>query len=73
MKLASMFLRNTRGIKYAVLDVHTKRWLQKRGYGNLSYEKLEQAFLNEARKMRKDPIKLDLEIWQKYRSGRKKG
>src|SRR3989304_4425917 len=27
MKLASMFLRNTRGKDYAVIDVHTERWL----------------------------------------------
>ena len=31
-KLASMFLRNTRGEEYAVMDVHTKRYLKELGY-----------------------------------------
>ncbi len=75
MKLASMFLRNTRGHEYAVIDVHTDRWLEKelRAFDqwkpNMSYEEKEKIFINLAEIAGKTPTQLDLEIWQKNRIG----
>lgn len=63
-----MFLRNTRGETYAVVDVHIRRWLAERGYNpKAPYQELEDAFLKEAAKLNKDPRDLDLEIWQERR------
>ena len=78
MKLASMFLRNTRGNKYAVIDVHTDRWIEKelKAYDQwrprMSYEDKEKAFINFAKILGKTPMELDLEIWQKNRIGNRK-
>jgi thermostable 8-oxoguanine DNA glycosylase len=78
MKLASMFLRNTRGHKYAVIDVHTDRWLEKelKAYDQwkpkMSYEEKEKAFINFAKILDKTPMELDLEIWQKNRIGNRR-
>jgi len=78
MKLASMFLRNTRGEEYAVIDVHTDRWLEKelRAFDQwkprMSYEEKEKAFINLAKIIGKTPKELDLEIWQKMRIGNRK-
>lgn len=75
MKLSSMFLRNTRGTEYAVLDVHTLRWLQKRAsipddkFKKMSYKKKEELFILAAELMGKTPTQLDLDIWNKYRIG----
>jgi thermostable 8-oxoguanine DNA glycosylase len=68
-KLASLFIRNTRkGASVSVLDVHVKRWLAERGYDpKLPYAELEKAFLNEAKKLGRDPGELDLEIWEERR------
>jgi N-glycosylase/DNA lyase len=71
-KLASMFLRNTRKLPYAVLDVHVDRWLQEKTCMcklPVSYKERERIFLELAKKMRKDPIKLDLMIWESRRIG----
>lgn len=80
-KLASMFLRNTRGLDYAVLDVHTRRWLRKELLENsmlkeheikrLSYAEEEDYFKSIAKIYGKSTKDLDLEIWQKMRVGNK--
>jgi thermostable 8-oxoguanine DNA glycosylase len=70
-KLASMFLRNTRGEEYAVLDVHVKRWLKEKGILFKKYKDQERAFLSLARAMGKTPYELDMEIWQERRIGNK--
>ena len=78
MKLASMFLRNTRGHQYAVIDVHTDRWIERelKAYDQwrpkMSYEEKEKAFINFAKILGKTPMELDLEIWQKNRIGNRK-
>lgn len=78
MKLASMFLRNTRGHEYAVIDVHTDRWLEKelRAFDQwkprMTYEEKERAFIGLANILGKTPMELDLEIWQKNRIGNRK-
>lgn len=77
MKLASMFLRNTRGHQYAVLDRHSLRWLQStmnvpnKVFKLMSYETKEKQFIQYAEDLGKNPMELDLEIWQKYRVGNK--
>jgi N-glycosylase/DNA lyase len=72
-KLASMFLRNTRGEEYAVLDVHVKRWLEERGFDpKAHYKDLEKIFCYLAKGMGKTPYELDMEIWQERRIGNKK-
>ena len=74
-KLASMFLRNTRGEEYAVLDVHTLRWLQKRAdipdnkFKKMSYGEKEKLFIFASELMGKTVTELDLEIWEKNRIG----
>ena len=78
MKLASMFLRNTRGHEYAVIDVHTDRWLEKelRAFDQwkprMTYEEKEKAFIGLANILGKTPMELDLEIWQKNRIGNRR-
>lgn len=75
MKLASMFLRNTRGHQYAVLDRHSLRWLQKtmdvpdKVFKLMSYETREKQFIQYAKDLGKNPMELDLEIWQRERVG----
>lgn len=69
-KLASMFLRNTRGINYAVIDVHIKNYMSELGYDiNKSYKELEKDFYNVAKELNLDPYTLDMEIWQNRRIG----
>lgn len=80
MKLASMFLRNTRGEDYAVIDVHTERWLMselmKTHRGKIkppkTYEEKERYFKEIAKAKGKTTKELDLEIWQKMRIGNRK-
>lgn len=72
-KLASMFLRNTRGEDYAVLDVHIKRWMEERGFNpDAPYKDLEHAFLMLAKGMGKTAYELDMEIWEERRIGNRK-
>ena len=78
MKLASMFLRNTRGNQYAVIDVHTDRWLQKNYnfpddvYKKMKYEEKEKWFIEASEFLDKTPMELDLEIWQENRIGNRR-
>ena len=78
MKLASMFLRNTRGEKYAVLDRHTLRYVDimamkiLRKHGPLkTYEEKEKFFIELAEAQGKTVAELDMEIWQRERVGNK--
>jgi len=79
MKLASMFLRNTRGHQYAVIDVHTDRWIKANynfpdeEYKNMSYKEKEKWFIEASEFLGKTPMELDLEIWQKNRIGNRRG
>jgi thermostable 8-oxoguanine DNA glycosylase len=67
-KLASMFLRNTRGTQYAVIDVHIKNWLVEHGYKlSSNYKKMEEIFIKEAEKRNKTPYDFDMEIWEERR------
>ncbi len=78
MKLASMFLRNTRGHQYAVIDVHTDRWIQKNymfpddQYKKMKYEEKEKWFIEASEFLGKTPMELDLEIWQENRIGNRR-
>lgn len=74
MKLASMFLRNTRGHQYAVLDVHTLRFLQKELGDKMpkKYEDQEKMFISIAKMRNMNPMELDLKIWQENRIGNRK-
>jgi len=78
MKLASMFLRNTRGKEYAVLDVHTLRWMQENykfsneEFKRMSYEEKEEWFIKAADFLGTTPIELDLKIWNENRIGNRK-
>lgn len=75
MKLASLFIRTTRGDQIAVLDVHTLRWLQKRAsipddkFKKMSYEKKEELFKSAAELMGKTVTELDIKIWEENRIG----
>ena len=68
-KLASLFLRNTRKLRVAVLDRHVCRWL---GVPfplttKANYEAAEQKFLKKANALGLDPYDLDLKIWEESR------
>jgi len=67
MKLGSMFVRNTRHAKVAVIDIHIKRYLQEHGVTATDYRGQEKAFLEIAEKLGRDPGELDLEIWEERR------
>lgn len=70
MKLASFFLRNTRGEDHAVMDVHTKRWLYNKTNkkpNSLSYLEEEELFKRIAKALGKTTTQLDLEIWEANR------
>lgn len=68
MKLASMYLRNTRCEEFAVLDVHIKRFLEKGGWSlKSSYLELEEVFSNIAKRAGMTMFELDMAIWQNYR------
>lgn len=81
-KLASMFLRNTRGLDYAVLDVHTRRWLRSYLHENsklstneihkLTYAEEEDYFKAIAKLLGTTTKDLDLKIWQENRVGNRK-
>lgn len=73
-KLASMFVRNTRGEKTAVIDVHIKAFLQNQGYDikGMTYFQMEDAFFEIADSMGLNPTDLDLAVWDAYRKGGKK-
>lgn len=68
-KLASMFVRNTRKERVAVIDVHIKRFLQSQGWEieKMSYYAMEQAFMGIADNLGVDPTSLDLIVWEAYR------
>ena len=74
MKLASMFLRDTRNVELAVMDVHTKRWLaeqlEKRGvlYPK-RYEDEENWMLQLAKEQGTTIRELDYKIWDAGRIG----
>lgn len=78
-KLASMFLRNTRGLDYAVMDVHTRRWLRNWLQNNsklttekikkLTYEQEEDYFKAVATLLCTTTKELDLKIWDENRVG----
>ena len=67
-KLASLFLRNTRGENYAVIDTHIKWFLEKVGIDmKLSYLELEGEFGKIARMREMSMYALDMKIWQERR------
>lgn len=66
-KLASMFLRNTRGLQYAVIDTHTKKWLKEHGVVSSDYIELEKAFMEKSHELGRNLYDLDMEIWQEKR------
>jgi len=67
-KLASLFLRNTRGENYAVIDTHIKWFLEKAGIDmKLSYLELEGEFSRVARMEGMSMYALDMKIWQERR------
>jgi thermostable 8-oxoguanine DNA glycosylase len=70
-----MFLRNTRGEKMAVIDVHIKTFLRSLGHDidKMDYFQMEYAFFATAESMGVDPTDLDLAVWDAYRRGNKKG
>ena len=78
MKLSSMFLRNTRGADYAVLDVHTLRWLQKNyafspeEFKKMSYLTKEEHFARAADFLGMTATQLDVKIWEENRIGNRK-
>lgn len=72
MKTSRFFLLHTRpGAEVAVLDVHILRWLSSLGYAvtkttpnsPVSYRKVEEVFLKEAKKRNMTPAALDIQIW----------
>ena len=69
MKLASMFLRNTRGEDFAVMDIHTKDWLYSQLFNkgikrnSLSYEEEEKWFKKLAKSHARTTAQLDYDIW----------
>jgi len=72
MKLSSMFLRNTRGEKYAVIDVHLKNYLAERDLLTNDYLKDELSLKKIAKEMGLTIAELDFAIWEKRRVKRKK-
>lgn len=75
LKLASFFLRNTRDEDYAVLDVHTLRYVDemvKKMKPNpipRTYEQKEIFFRGIAQSQGKSTMELDLQIWNDRRVG----
>lgn len=66
-KLASMFLRNTRGENYAVLDTHIKKWLKEMGFEGKNYIESEKNFLEICKEVNMTPYELDMLIWEDKR------
>lgn len=71
-KLASMFLRNTRGEPFAVLDVHIKNWLKEQGKLGKNYFESEKNFFELASKLNMTPQELDYKIWNERRIGNRR-
>lgn len=67
MKLASMFLRNTRGKEYLVIDTHVKKWLAEHGCPYTTYEEQEQWFKDYCEENGLDVYEQDITIWNKMR------
>jgi len=72
MKLSSMFLRNTRGEKHAVIDIHLKRFLAERGLLTNDYLKDEMSLKKIAKEMGLTIAELDFAVWEERRIGNKK-
>ncbi len=72
MKLASMFLRDTRGEEYAVIDIHIKNFLKERGQFTNNYLKDEVTLKEIAKKMELSIAELDFIIWESRRIGNRK-
>lgn len=63
-------LHSQKNSQIACLDTHILHWLKERGYkipanppSGKKYLEIEKIFLSIAKKMKKDPATLDLEIW----------
>lgn len=76
-KTSRYFIMRTRpAAKVAALDTHILRWLREEcGYtdvpkstpqSTMAYYRVETLFLNEAKKRRMRPSRLDAEIWERY-------
>jgi thermostable 8-oxoguanine DNA glycosylase len=77
-KTARFFLLWTRpGVKYAALDVHVLKFLNRLGFTNLhgtppagkTYAKLERIFIGLAEKIGVSARELDVTVWRAYRDG----
>ena len=72
-KLASMFIRNSRGIvDIAVIDRYIRQFLREKKYygpttGEKGYKLMEKKFIEIARDMNITPYKLDMKIWEERR------
>ena len=67
MKLASMFLNRTRGMQYAILDVHTNNFLKERDLYTGKYEVDEKSFEGIAHSMCMTTSELDNMVWEARR------
>ncbi len=67
MKLASMFVRNTRGEKVAVIDTHIKKWLKEQGCITRNYISQEVFFLSYCMNNDLDPYEFDMKLWNERR------
>lgn len=67
MKLASMFLRNTRGEQYVPIDVHMKKWLKEHGCPYTSYKEQEQWFREYCEERGLSVYEADMAIWNRMR------
>lgn len=67
MKLASMFLNETRGTEYAIIDVHIKRFLDENDRSRNGYFDEEFEFMGLAKMFNMSVRELDAMIWEAYR------
>lgn len=73
-KTSRYFIMYTqRNKEFAALDTHILKWLKERGYkvpkstpDRKRYSKIEQYYLDECKKLNRNPTDLDLELWKKY-------
>ena len=66
-KTSRFFLLHTRpNQNVACIDTHIKKWLNSLGIKCNNYAEYEQAFLLQAKLMKRDVASLDLEIWKRY-------
>jgi len=72
MKLASMFLRNTRGEELAVIDVHIRNFLKEHNALGKNYLESETNFKKIADQLGMKPSELDFYIWEQRRIGNRK-